>query len=279
MNSMLKKIYRYSDLYDDTKTIGGLQGVFERKKHYYCTLLCTFFVFMAYGFLLFAPDYTIAQDHHTEPPYGELTTLSGHSGWVLEVAWSPNGQYLASCGAGEFFKIWSTSDWHEMEIQSGSGSFSPIVTLAWSPSGEYIAGGTLDGTIEIWRVSDFTLEATLHSQTDSVTSTISDLAWNPTGEYIASVSTEGPIKIWQVTDWKEIRVLSDHKNLVACVAWSPNSQYMASGSYDNTIKIWQMGDWNCVQTLNSHFKAIQSVAWSPNDDYLVSEGADSSIVI
>ena len=42
----------------------------------------------------------------------ELRVLSGHSGWVLSVAFSPDGALLTSGSADHTVRLWNTEDGH-----------------------------------------------------------------------------------------------------------------------------------------------------------------------
>ena len=44
----------------------------------------------------------------------ELLTLTGHTGWVMGLAFSPDGQWLASTSLDGTVKIWSLLPGNEM---------------------------------------------------------------------------------------------------------------------------------------------------------------------
>ncbi|MHC4946097.1 MAG: WD40 repeat domain-containing protein [Planctomycetota bacterium] len=97
---------------------------------------------------------------------GQLArTLSGHLDDVQTVAFSPDGQLLAS-GAGGWdnpgestIKIWRVSDWSLLDTFIGHGDW--VHKVAFSPDGEVLLSSGRDGVypnassqIKFWRVSD-----------------------------------------------------------------------------------------------------------------------------
>jgi WD40 repeat protein len=72
----------------------------------------------------------------------------------LSIAFSPNGQTLASGSIDETIKLWN---WRTGEIiRTFTGHSAIVWSVAFSPDGQTLASGSHnghDGTIKIWRVS------------------------------------------------------------------------------------------------------------------------------
>lgn len=91
-----------------------------------------------------------------------LRTLSGESGWfnydfdpnitpVYAIAFSPDGQILASSSVKNDIKIWN---FRTGELLRTLIQHSDVVhSIAFSPDGQIFASGSQDGTIKIWSVS------------------------------------------------------------------------------------------------------------------------------
>jgi FOG: WD40 repeat len=65
-----------------------------------------------------------------------------------EVAWSPDGLRIATCGIDSAAKVWSAET--GALIGAFPGHTGGIYGLAWSPDGTRIASGGGDGSVYIW---------------------------------------------------------------------------------------------------------------------------------
>jgi len=74
-------------------------------------------------------------------------TYTGHTDVVNVVAWSPNGNYIASGSADNTLRVWEVASGNQMAIYRGhTGAINSIV---WSPDSQHIASGSTDKTVQI----------------------------------------------------------------------------------------------------------------------------------
>src|SRR5262249_38682643 len=77
-------------------------------------------------------------------------TLQGHKDFIARIAWSPDGQTLASGSFDRTIKVWDphggvlrrTLEGHTLNIHS----------VAWSQDGQQLASGSWDKTIKVWDI-------------------------------------------------------------------------------------------------------------------------------
>jgi len=58
-------------------------------------------------------------------------TLSGHSGWVLGVSWSPDGERLATCSMDKTVRVWDPETAKTFQELKGHAKW--VLALAWEP--------------------------------------------------------------------------------------------------------------------------------------------------
>jgi len=244
-------------------------------------------------------------------PTGTLRkTLPNHSGNGNSIAFSPDGQLLASSGVGytpDGQQILPTSvesgpDGVELlEVATGSvrralpgphksitdpGAYEKQVNcVAFSPDGKLLAAGTLDGTINVWDVSTGTLRQ-WYTGTDPVTGhsgIIETVAFSPDGKALVTGSIVVGIKLWDVATAKLTKTLTTitiHPPTFPSawsVAFSPDGKLLASGLDDGTIDLWDMPMGNLKQTLRGHESIVSCIAFSPDGKLLASGGFDKTI--
>ncbi|HLO83496.1 MAG TPA: serine/threonine-protein kinase [Nostocaceae cyanobacterium] len=131
------------------------------------------------------------------PGHKLLGTLAGHTWAVLAVAFSPDGQILATGSDDNTIKLWEVNTGQLISTLVGH-SWS-VVALAFTPDGETLISASWDQTIKLWRVSTKAEIATLCGHGDSVNT----IAVNPVDQLIASGSRDKTIKLWGsvIGDW------------------------------------------------------------------------------
>jgi TonB family protein len=202
-----------------------------------------------------------------------LQTLPGHSSPVISVAYSPDGQTLASGGADKIIKLWDVKTGNLLQTLSTRSKW--VRSVVYSLDGQTLASGSDDNTIKLWNVKTGKLLQTLSGYSDSVRS----IAYSPDGQTLAGGSDDNTIKVWDVKTGNLLQTLSGHCKWVRSAAYSPHGQTLASGSADNTIKVWDAKTGNLLQTLSGHSDWVNSVAYSPDGQTLVSGSGDNTIKV
>jgi eukaryotic-like serine/threonine-protein kinase len=118
--------------------------------------------------------------------------LTGHRESVNQLAWSPDGNHLASCSDDGSAKIWDAHEGTLLQTLDGHGA--AVFTVAWDPAGTRLATGSWDLTVRIWDPLSGT-EICAFDQPAGIVQMIYAVAWNPDGRRIAVGDVEGRIGI------------------------------------------------------------------------------------
>ncbi|MBD2544924.1 WD40 domain-containing protein [Planktothricoides raciborskii] len=191
--------------------------------------------------------------------------------FVLSVAFSPDGRFLATGHDNGEVRLWEVADGEQIAIYRGHSN--SVRSVAISPDGNILASGSDDQTIKLWDLHSGDCLQTLPGHSNPVKS----VAISPDGKILASGSYDNTIKLWDIESGECLKTLQGHSNSVFSVAISPDGNILASGSYDNTIKLWDLHSGDCLQTLPGHNNWVRSVAISPDGKTLASGSNDHTI--
>ena len=123
----------------------------------------------------------------------EQKTLHGHKGPVNGVAFSRNGEVVASRSYDKTIKLWNVAS--GMLIRSIKTHASCV---RFSPDSGIIAAGTVSGSIKLWSVSDGSLLQNLKGLFRGHSGAVNSVRFNHDGTYIASGGYDETIKLWNV---------------------------------------------------------------------------------
>lgn len=194
------------------------------------------------------------------------------SGGVRSVAYSPDGDYLATGDANGHSYIWSVPTQrlvHDIPDQSNQSASLGINAVAFSGNGQYFSTGDANGKIYLWSRT-FALIATLP---DPQSAGIQAIAFSPDSGYLAAGDLNGNIYIWSMADRKLARTLSDpDSHGVYAVAYSESGSYLAAGDGNGHVYLFAHELYGVMTIPNSG--GIRAVAFtSDKTDADIAAGA------
>ncbi|KAF7169363.1 hypothetical protein CNMCM5623_002126 [Aspergillus felis] len=129
----------------------------------------------------------------------QMQTLEGHSAAVTSVAFSGNGQTLASGSDDHTIKLWDTKTGAELQTLIGHSGY--VRSVAFSGNGQMLASGSRDCTIKLWDTKTGAELQTLTGHSGYVWS----VAFSGDGQMLASGSYDHTIKLWDTKTGAELK--------------------------------------------------------------------------
>ena len=188
----------------------------------------------------------------------------GHSGWVVDLEFYPDGKTFASASTDNTIKLWDTATRqvrHTLEGHTGA-----VIVLALSPDARVLASGSMDKTIKLWNAETGALLDTYTGHTD----TVDGLAYSPDGKILASGSHDHTIKLW--SGRRLLSTWTGHEDNVYALAFSADGHTLVSGSSDQTLRLWDPETGEQRAVLREHAATISSIAFSPDGKLLAVGG-------
>ena len=85
-------------------------------------------------------------------PAVNLGRLTGHTGPIISLAFSPDGRMLASASADQKVRLWNVASRSAIDAPLFGHDFQ-VLTVAFSPDGTSLASGGADHNIALWRTA------------------------------------------------------------------------------------------------------------------------------
>jgi hypothetical protein len=158
-------------------------------------------------------------------PPAPLFVLEGHAEDVKSVAFSADGQILASASTDGVLKLWDPKTGKERATLKGHES--ELTAVAFSPKGSLLASGDTNAVIKLWNAQTATELTTVESDQKDVLC----LAFHRDGKLLASGSKDGTICLWELKNNKALTLKTTLKSSiqVRSIAFSPDGTALAGG--------------------------------------------------
>jgi len=223
--------------------------------------------------------------------WGCLHQLRGHDGDVLDLSWSLDGGYLASCSIDNSIIIWSATSLPD-KVTTIKGHTGLVKGITWDPVGKYLASQSDDKSLKVWRRTDWQEEVSIVSPFHNCggTTQMLRLAWSPDGRYLVSahaLNNDGPVaKIIDRSEWSSGMDFVGHRKAIEVVSFNPrlfcssngNQGCLAIGSRDRSLSIWLTNLRRPLVVTHDLFdNSILDISWSKSGYELMVCSLDGTV--
>ena len=193
----------------------------------------------------------------------------GNEGNDVSLAFSPNGEIIASSNTIGTIRLWDASGNLIGSPLKGPGG-SNYVAFGSDSKTLVVGGGK---TIQLWDVSGKPIGQPFQGQTENVSS----IAFSSDNKTIISGDRKGIIRFWDRSGKLIGQTIKGHEGSVNSLAFSLDGNTIASAGEDGTVQLWNLSGKPIGQPFKGHEKDVKSVAFSP-DGQLILSGSDDGTV-
>lgn len=182
-----------------------------------------------------AHDVRLYDFHSTAAPYtAKGTIVNTHQDAIHALAFSPDGEILASCGYDRVIKLWDTAAKKELRVLKDHSD--AVYGISFSPDGKWLASAAADRAVKVWDAAAGKRLHTLSESTDWVYAT----AFSPDGRHLAAAGVDKSIRIWRISaeGGRIVQSVFAHESSVSRLVYSADGQTLFSLGEDRVVKAW-----------------------------------------
>lgn len=184
--------------------------------------------------------------------------------WIMSVAWSPQGQLLASGHSDGKVRLWEWSSGQLRRVLRGHRGL--LYQVVFSADGRWLASASADETARLWEVASGKELRCFQGHRFPVTG----VALTPDSRRLVSVSQDWTVRLWDTATGRELRQFVGHKMPLAGVALSPRGRYAVTRYEDGFAQLWDLETGKRMNKLHlsvPYWEKMHAVAISPDGRY------------
>jgi WD40 repeat protein len=197
--------------------------------------------------------------------------LTGHEDSVNHLAFSPDGQLLATASWDGTAKLWDTASGKQLAVFDMPSHCRDVV---FSPDGKLLACASGDDAM----LFDVASRKRLHLLRGHQNSA-DCIAFSPNGRLLVTGSHDRTIRIWNVETGKAKHVIAAHREKIHSVAFSPDGRTIASGDERGTIAFSHLETGRFLFDTKVGIDKVRCLQFSPDGETLAVTVAQSGLIL
>jgi WD40 repeat protein len=198
---------------------------------------------------------------------------------VNSVAFSPDGERLASAGGGGFIKVRNSKTGDVIQTLNANTDY--VCSVAFHPGGKHLAALGTDQKVKVWDLTTAEEVFTCPGSRAEPYQSAYVVAFSPDGRCLAAGS-EGVLNVWDWRNRQLLHTLPGHPDYRAfAVAFSPDGRRLASEGLGDEhgipVMIWDAETGERLRTLYGHQSRVTAIALGPDGRRLATASFDRTI--
>lgn len=155
-----------------------------------------------------------------------------HSDTVFGLEFSREDQYLASCGADRFVKVFQVAD--GKFVRSFEGHTHHVLGVSWSADSRTLASSGADKVIKIWDFRTGDQKRTISGFAKEVTS----IRFVADGVNVVASCGDSRVHVRRTDNGGNVRTLSGPSDFVYAVDTTADGKLFIAGGQDSVVRVW-----------------------------------------
>jgi WD40 repeat protein len=176
---------------------------------------------------------------------GELQhKLKKHTDWVTTIAFSPNGQMLATADRNGGISIWDPES--AQELFTLTGHKSAVTALSWRGDSKLLASSSEDGTVKLWEMEEGKQAKSWAAHPGGVLSVNYAHA-----DRLVTCGRDNAVTLWEGSG-KKLRELEKCCDLPLRASFTADGERVFASDFEGRVMVWKVKDGKRTGSLDAN---------------------------
>jgi eukaryotic-like serine/threonine-protein kinase len=204
----------------------------------------------------------------------ELHQRTGHDALALALAFSPDGQLLASGHVDGAVHLWHLESGEEYPVRLRHENI--VGALAFAPDGQTLASGGMDSNLKLWNVEAAVAgdaRRELHRQPSGVTS----IAYAGGGSWVVTGHGNRVLRVSDAKTGRLVATLRGPEGQVHLLCLAPDGKRLAVASQDRTVRFFDLETRAQMFVLPAQRKPTSSLSFFGDGCHFATVAQDNAV--